>query len=159
MFLTEGTILLVLHTHVLQNYVRRKNSAGHGHSRASSLGVVSHKYTVFHFDISRGLQHQCPTLLLGLVVFKYQLGQDDVVQINKIGDPTDNYPNFEEGQEFFEGRDYNHNLVYENLNYEQFKHDDRDIWYYINAEGELCVRVNEDHTYDDGASSSGEITY
>ena len=74
-----------------------------------------------------------------------QLGQDDVVQINKIGDPTDNYPNFEEGQEFFEGRDYNHNLVYQNLNYEQFKHDDRDIWYYINAEGELCVRVNEDH--------------
>lgn len=88
-----------------------------------------------------------------------QLGQDDSVQINKIGDPVDNYPNFEEGQEFFEGRDYNHNLVYANLNYEQFKHDDRDIFYYINAEGELCIRVNEDHTYDDGSSSSGEITY
>ena len=46
--------------------------------------------------------------------------QDDMVQINKIGDPVDNYPNFEEGQEFYEGRDYNHNLVYANLNYEQF---------------------------------------
>ena len=65
----------------------------------------------------------------------------------------------EEGQEFFEGRDYNHNLVYANLNYEQFKHDDRDIFYYVNSEGELCIRVNEDHTYDDGSSSSGEAVY
>ena len=61
-----------------------------------------------------------------------QMAQDDVVQINKIGDPVDNYPNYEEGQEFYEGRDYVHNLVYANLNYEQFKHDDRDIFYYIN---------------------------
>ena len=75
-----------------------------------------------------------------------QLAQDDMVQINKIGDPVDNYPNFEQGQEFYEGRDYNHNLVYTNLNYEQFKHDDRDIFYYVNSEGELCLRVNEDHT-------------
>lgn len=88
-----------------------------------------------------------------------QLAQDDMVQINKIGDPVDNYPNFEEGQEFYEGRDYLHNLVYANLNYEQFKHDDRDIFYYVNSEGELCVRVNEDHTYDDGSSSSGETVY
>lgn len=88
-----------------------------------------------------------------------QLAQDDMVQINKIGDPVDNYPNFEQGQEFYEGRDYNHNLVYTNLNYEQFKHDDRDIFYYVNSEGELCLRVNEDHTYDDGSSSSGETTY
>ena len=29
-----------------------------------------------------------------------QLDQDDMVQINKIGDPTNNYPNFEQGQEF-----------------------------------------------------------
>ena len=26
-----------------------------------------------------------------------QLSQDDVVQINKIGDPVDNYPNYEQG--------------------------------------------------------------
>ena len=84
-----------------------------------------------------------------------QLAQDDVVQINKIGDPVNNYPNFEQGQEFYEGRDYKHDLVYENLNYEQFRFDDRDIFYYINAEGELVARVGQDFTYDDGASSSG----
>ena len=33
------------------------------------------------------------------------------------------------------------------------------MFYYVNDEGELCLRVNEDHTYDDGSSSSGETVY
>ena len=88
-----------------------------------------------------------------------QLSLTDTIQINKEGDVVDNFPDFDEGAEFFEGRDSAHNLTYKNLNYEQFKHDDRDIFYYVNSEGELCLRVNEDHTYDDGSSSSGEKVY
>jgi hypothetical protein len=84
-----------------------------------------------------------------------QLSPNDSVTINKPGDPDKNYPNFEQGQDFLEGRDVNHNLVYENLNYEQFKWDDRNISYYIDSEGELCVRVNAPFDYDDGSSSNG----
>ena len=85
-----------------------------------------------------------------------QLGSDSLV-INKSGDPVKNYPDFEEGHEFFDGRDINHNLVYENLNYEQFRWDDANLVYYINDEGELVVRVNQDA--DAGTISYAAVSY
>ena len=84
-----------------------------------------------------------------------QLKTQDSITINNPGDPTNNYPSFEQGQDFNEGRDVNHNLIYENLNYEQFRWDDRNIQYYVNAEGELIARVNQKYTYDDNSSSNG----
>jgi uncharacterized UPF0160 family protein len=84
-----------------------------------------------------------------------QLKKTDSLTINNPGDPTENYPNFEEGQDFYEGRNVYHNLVYENLNYEQFRWDDRNVLYYINDEGELVLRINQNHTYTDGDSSNG----
>lgn len=84
-----------------------------------------------------------------------QLNPSDSVTINKPGDPDKNYPSFEEGQDFYEGRDVNHNLVYENLNYEQLRWDGRNISYYINSEGELIARVNHSFTYDENSSSNG----
>lgn len=84
-----------------------------------------------------------------------QLKKTDSLTINNPGDPTENYPNFEEGQDFYEGRNVFHDLVYENLNYEQFRWDDRNVLYYINDEGELVLRINQNHTYTDGDSSNG----
>jgi len=84
-----------------------------------------------------------------------QLKKTDSLTINNPGDPTENYPNFEEGQDFYEGRNVFHDLVYENLNYEQFRWDDRNVLYYINDEGELILRINQNHTYTDGDSSNG----
>ena len=84
-----------------------------------------------------------------------QLKKNDTLTINNPGDPQDNYPNYQEGQDFYEGRDVYHNLVYQNLNYEQFRWDDRNVLYYINDEGELVLTVNQKHTYTDGDSSSG----
>lgn len=84
-----------------------------------------------------------------------QMSLDDSIMINKPGDPTKNYPNFSEGEDFYEGRDVNHNIVYENLNYEQFRWDGRNISYYINEEGELVARVNHSFVYDEGSSSNG----
>jgi hypothetical protein len=84
-----------------------------------------------------------------------QLKTTDTVTINNPGDPTQNYPNFEQGQDFYEGRDVNHNLVYDNLNYEQYRWDNRNISYYVNAEGELVVRINQNYTYDENSSSNG----
>lgn len=84
-----------------------------------------------------------------------QLKTTDTITINNPGDPTQNYPSFEQGQDFYEGRDVNHDLVYENLNYEQFRWDDRNISYYVNDEGELVARINQNYTYDENSSSNG----
>ena len=84
-----------------------------------------------------------------------QLKATDSISVNKSGDPSGNYPNFEQGQDFYEGRDINHNLVYENLNYEQFRWDNKNILYYVNDEGELVARVNQNYTYDENSSSNG----
>ena len=84
-----------------------------------------------------------------------QMKTTDSITINNPGDPTDNYPNFEQGQDFFEGRDVNHNLVYQNLNYEQFRWDDRNISYYVDSDGELVARINQKYTYDENSSSNG----
>tara|TARA_B100000683_G_C12507306_1_gene559536 strand:+ start:4086 stop:4445 length:360 start_codon:yes stop_codon:yes gene_type:complete len=78
------------------------------------------------------------------------LKANDSVVINKEGDPTQNFEDFEEGQDFYEGRDVNHELVYENLNYEQFRWDNRSMLYYIDDSGNLVARVNEGYTYPTG---------
>jgi len=85
-----------------------------------------------------------------------QLKTNDSVTVNNPGDPEQNYPSYEEGQDFLEGRDAFHNIVYENLNYEQFRWDDRNLYYYINDEGELVVRINQSFTYDESVSSNGK---
>ena len=84
-----------------------------------------------------------------------QMKKDDSIQINKPGDPVNNFPNYQEGEDFFEGRDAFHDLVFENLNYEQYRWDNRNLYYYVNDEGELVVKINQAHTYDDTTSSNG----
>ena len=77
-----------------------------------------------------------------------QMQPDSSLGINMPGDPEDNFDNLEEGQNFFEGRDYKHKKVFENLNYEQFKWDNRNIVYYVDDEGQLVARVNRNYTHD-----------
>ena len=84
-----------------------------------------------------------------------QMQPDSSLAINMPGDPEDNFDNLEEGQNFFEGRDNTHKKVFENLNYEQFKWDDRNISYYVDAEGELVARINQSFAYDENSSSDG----
>jgi hypothetical protein len=84
-----------------------------------------------------------------------QASNDGSIELNKPGLPQDNFNNFQEGQDFFEGRNVNHDLVYENLNYEQFRWDDKNIFYYVDAEGVLTARLGQAVTYDDGSSSDG----
>tara|TARA_B110000503_G_scaffold8525_1_gene11595 strand:+ start:1695 stop:2069 length:375 start_codon:yes stop_codon:yes gene_type:complete len=85
-----------------------------------------------------------------------QLSNNDTIAVNNPGAPEDNFSNFSEGQDFYEGRDINHEIVYKNLSYEQFRWDDRNIYYYVNAEGELVVRINQKFVYDENSSSSGQ---
>jgi|TARA_R110000803_G_scaffold161005_1_gene224820 hypothetical protein len=84
-----------------------------------------------------------------------QLSASDDIVMNKPGEASNNFTDFEEGQDYYEGRDVYHNLVYANLNYEQFRWDNREMYYYVNAEGELVVRLNKAYTYPTGTSSEG----
>jgi hypothetical protein len=77
-----------------------------------------------------------------------QLSNADSIQINTPGDENDNYTDFGSGVDFFEGRDVYHNLVYPNLNFEQMRWDSRNIYYYINEEGEFVARVNQKYIYN-----------
>ena len=62
------------------------------------------------------------------------LGQDSVT-INNPAAVGDDFTDFSSGADFFEGRDVYHNIVYPNLNYEQMRWDERDLYYYIDDDG------------------------
>lgn len=77
-------------------------------------------------------------------------GNDDTFQVNKIGDdPTKDYTDFEFGVDFFDGRLETHEIdpAIENINWEQYRWDSRNIFYYINDNGEFVVRVNQPYDY------------
>ena len=77
-------------------------------------------------------------------------GNDDVFQVNKIGDdPTKDYADFEFGVDFFDGRLEDHEIdpTIENINWEQWRWDSRNIFYYINDNGEFVVRINQPYAY------------
>lgn len=79
-----------------------------------------------------------------------QLSRTDSVQINNEGIADDDFLEFEVGVDFFEGRDANHDLVFENLNFEQMRWDNRNLYYYIDASGQLCVRADTKYPYPSG---------
>ena len=81
-----------------------------------------------------------------------QLSANDPVTINLHGNIDDNYKEFDQGYDFYEGRDLNHSKPFKNLKYEQFRWDDVNLNYYINDEGEFVVRLNSNR-------GDGTITY
>ena len=78
------------------------------------------------------------------------------VTINQGGITSNSFQNFDQGQDFFEGRDVYHELVYDDLKYEQFKWDNRNIFFYVDNDGYFTIKINENHTYDNNASPDGE---
>jgi hypothetical protein len=81
-----------------------------------------------------------------------QLKNADSITINNPGEESENYTDFEVGVDFFEGIDINHNAVFDNLKYQQYRWDDRAIFYYVNDDGELVARVNNGYEYTPGTS-------
>lgn len=75
-----------------------------------------------------------------------------MIEINRPGNESDNYNDFEVGVDFFEGVNANHQQVFENLNYPQYRWDNRPIFYYIDSEGNLIARINQGYTYPSGVS-------
>jgi len=85
-----------------------------------------------------------------------QLSGEGTAVINDIGIGENNFLDFEEGIDFLEGIDEDHDIVYENLRYPQIKWDGRLLTYYVDpVDGQFIVRISEDYQYPDGISGPG----
>lgn len=85
-----------------------------------------------------------------------QLSGTGTVVINDIGVGENNFPDFEEGINFLDGIDANHDIVYNNLRYPQIKWDGRLLTYYIDpVDGQFILRISEDYQYPDNISGPG----
>jgi|TARA_B110000483_G_scaffold216511_1_gene268068 hypothetical protein len=85
-----------------------------------------------------------------------QLRPDGTVTVNDIGIGDNNFPDFEEGIDYLEGLDTNHDIVYENLRYPQLKWDGRLLTYYVDpADGQFIVRISQDYQYPENISAPG----
>jgi hypothetical protein len=82
-----------------------------------------------------------------------QLIDKDSIDINAAGASSDNFEDFEAGVDFFDGLDENHDPVYKNLVWTQYRWDNRSALYYISPEGRLIQRLNQNYIYPTGHSS------
>lgn len=83
-------------------------------------------------------------------------GEDNSIVINEQGDSVDSFPDFQEGVDYLDGVDAEHNTVYENLRYPQLKWDSRLLNFYIEPEtGQFVQRVSESVEYSDFISTPG----
>lgn len=77
----------------------------------------------------------------------------ETVQLQNLSAVSGNLPSFDnlrEGVDFLDGRNSAHDLVYDGLTYEQFKWDSDDLYYYIDEDGQLVVRINTPYNYPEG---------
>lgn len=77
-----------------------------------------------------------------------QLSSTDTITINVPGAYENNFESFEYGVDFFDGRKASdHSRPYTNLQFDQYRWDGKNCDYYINAAGELIVRINQAYPY------------
>lgn len=82
-----------------------------------------------------------------------QLKDKDSIELNSPGDPAENFEDFEPGIDYYEGITADHEVEFDNLIWTQYRWDHRSCLYYINAEGQLVLRINQGYTYPNGISS------
>jgi hypothetical protein len=74
---------------------------------------------------------------------------DEEIIVNDPGLAENDFEEFEYGVDFFDGRlAEDHSRPYSNLHWDQYRWDSRSVYYYINTNGELVVRLNKTYTYD-----------
>jgi hypothetical protein len=77
-----------------------------------------------------------------------QLTDEDQITINNSGLQQNDFPDFEYGVDFFDGRlEEDHSRPYANLQWDQYRWDNKNVYYYINTAGEFIVRVNQSYVY------------
>ena len=81
-----------------------------------------------------------------------QLQDDDTIVINYPGLSENDFTEFEYGVDFFDGRlEEDHSRPYINLAWDQYRWGSRNVFYYINDNGEFVVRINKEYIYPDDA--------
>jgi hypothetical protein len=64
--------------------------------------------------------------------------------INNPGLAQNDFTEFEYGVDFFDGRlEEDHSRPYSNMQYDQYRWDNQNIYYYLNDNGEFVVRINK----------------
>jgi hypothetical protein len=77
-----------------------------------------------------------------------QITDVDSITINTPGLAENDYTEFEYGVDFFDGRlEEDHSRPYENLYWDQYRWDNKNIYCYLNDKGEFIVRINQPYTY------------
>lgn len=77
-----------------------------------------------------------------------QLTDLEQITINNSGLTENDFTDFEYGVDFFDGRlAEDHSRPYENLQWDQYRWDSKNVYYYINTAGEFIVRINQSYVY------------
>lgn len=84
-----------------------------------------------------------------------QLTDSDDIELNIPGAAEETFQDFEAGVDYFDGIDTDHEILNDNLKYPQYKWDNRSLFFYIDNQGQLVIRINRGYTYPDGISSNG----
>jgi len=88
-------------------------------------------------------------------------GDENIVIINNEASSDENFPDFEEGIDFLDGIDSDHNIVYDNLNWPQIRWDGRFLLYYVEPEsGQFVQVINGSYDFPENISTDGtQSTY
>ena len=87
----------------------------------------------------------------------YVGGTPSITELLGVGQPryfyalrrTEDFTEFEYGVDFFDGRvEADHSRPYSNLQWDQYRWDNKNMFYYVNDQGELVVRINQEYAYD-----------
>ena len=76
----------------------------------------------------------------------------DIQDLNHIGSLERTFDGFEEGVDYFDGVDAARNESFQGLNFEQYKWSADDLYYYVDGQGQLCVRINVPYNYSEGTT-------
>ena len=80
-----------------------------------------------------------------------QIKDDNIIAVNDPGLAQNDFQDFEYGVDYFDGRlAEDHSRPHSNLHWDQYRWDNKSIYYYINDAGEFVAVVNRPHTYPDG---------
>ena len=107
--------------------------------------------TVYFYGLS--IDDQAGWVTVSKVNMDTAINPVQVLDPNKITGTGKQFEGFAEGIDFFEGVDATHMPQYDGLRYEQYKWSTDDLYYYVDNEGQLCVRVNEPYFYSEGVTT------
>lgn len=69
------------------------------------------------------------------------------IVINNPGPPDEDYVEFEYGLDYVDNVNEDHEVLFDNLFFSQYRWDTRSIYYYVSDDGSFVVRINQKYTY------------